>query len=139
MSLNAPLEAVKLIKEPYEKIYMNSEYILSKEEIRSINEQYGGSLRMDAQVETALSLGKDKSIYRKIAYLWKAILVGHPFTDGNKRTALMVAVAMLEKSGIRLDEEKNENMVSEIRKIASENITDINRIERLVRYAVTGD
>jgi death-on-curing family protein len=117
---------------------MNSEYIISKEEIRSINEQYGGSLRMDAQIETALSLGKGKSIYRKIAYLWKAILVGHPFSDGNKRTALMVAVAMLEKSGIRLDEGKSENLVSEIRKIASENITDVSRIERLVRYAVTG-
>jgi len=117
---------------------MNPEYILSKEEIRQINEQYEGSLRMDAQIETALSLGKGKTIYRKIAYLLKAILVGHPFTDGNKRTALMVAVAMFEKSGIILDDAKKENLISEIKKIASENITDVNRIERLVRYVVTG-
>ncbi len=117
---------------------MNPEYILSKEEIRQINEQYEGSLRMDAPIETALSLGKGKTIYRKIAYLLKAILVGHPFTDGNKRTALMVAVAMFEKSGIILDDAKKENLISEIKKIASENITDVNRIERLVRYVVTG-
>jgi death-on-curing family protein len=118
---------------------MNSEYILTKEEIRSINEQYGGSLRNDAEIETALFVGKGKSIYTKIAYLWRAILVGHPFTDGNKRTALMVAIAMLQKCGIELDENKKESLVSEIRKIAGENIRDMSRIERSVRYAVTGD
>ncbi len=118
---------------------MISEYILSKEEIRSINEQYGGSLRMDAEIETALEAGKGKPIFRKVAYLLRAILVGHPFTDGNKRTALIVALAMLEKCQIGMDEGKKENLVSEIRKIASENMRDINRIERLVRYAVTGD
>ena len=118
---------------------MIPEYILGKEEIRSINEQYGGSLRMDAEIETALDAGKGKSIYRKVAYLLRAILVGHPFTDGNKRTALMVALAMLEKCQIAMDEGKKENLVSEIRKIASENERDINRIERLIRYAVTGD
>jgi len=118
-------------------IYMNPEYIVTKEQIHMINEKYGGSLRSDAEIETALDLGKGKSVYRKIAYLWKAILVGHPFTDGNKRTALIVALAVLEKCNIELDEMKKENIVSEITKIAKENITDINRIERLVRYAVT--
>lgn len=117
---------------------MNSEYIIEKDHIRAINERYGGSLRTDAEIETALERGKGRSLYTKIAYLWKAILVGHPFTDGNKRTALMVALAILEKSGIKLKPENKENMVSEITKIAKENLTDIKRIERLVRYAVTG-
>jgi death-on-curing family protein len=117
---------------------MNSEYILSKEDIRSLNEVYGGSLRMDAEIETALEAGKGKTIFRKVAYLLRAILVGHPFTDGNKRTALMVAVAMFEKCGIGLDGQKKENLVSEIRKIASENERDINRIERSIRYVITG-
>lgn len=118
---------------------MNSEYILDKEQIRMINEKYGGILRSDAEIDTALTLGKGKSVYRKIAYLWRAILVGHPFTDGNKRTALIVALTVLDKCKIELDENKKENMVSEITKIAKENITDVNRIERLVRYAVTGN
>lgn len=118
---------------------MNSEYIVSKDNIRAINEKYDGGLRSDAEIETALDLGKGKSLYRKIAYLWKAILVGHPFTDGNKRTALIVALTVLEKCNVKLDSIKKENMVSTITKIAKENITDISRIERLVRYAVTGD
>lgn len=117
---------------------MIPEYILSKEEIRSINEQYGGSLRMDAEIETALEAGKGKSIYRKVAYLLRAILVGHPFTDGNKRTALMVMLAMLEKSQIKITDEQKEGIVEGIRKIASGNIRDIGRIERSVRYVVTG-
>ncbi len=118
---------------------MNSEYIISKDQIKWINRKYGGNLRSDAEIETALDLGKGKSALRKIAYLWKAILVGHPFTDGNKRTALMVSLAILEICKIKTDKKINENLVSEIRKIAKENITDINRIERLIRYAVTGD
>ena len=117
---------------------MIPEYILSKEEIRSINEQYGGSLRMDAEIETALEAGKGKSIFRKIAYLLRAILVGHPFTDGNKRTALMVTLAMLEKSQIKTTDEQKESIVEEIRKIASENTRDISRIERSIRYVITG-
>lgn len=118
---------------------MNPEYIIDKEQVKEINRMYGGSLRTDAEIETALFLGKGKSVYRKIAYLWKAILVGHPFTDGNKRTSLMVAMVILEKCHVRMAEGSRERLVTEIRKIAKENITDVKRIERLIRYAVTGD
>ena len=104
-----------------------------------INERYGGSLRSDAEIETALDLGKGKSLFRKIAYLWRAVLVGHPFTDANKRTALMVALTILERCKIGLDDAKKETLVMGIRKIASENLTNVNKIERLVRYAVSGN
>ena len=117
---------------------MIPEYMLTKEQIRKINEMCGGNLRTDAEIETALFMGKGRSAYRKIAALWRAIVVGHPFTDGNKRTALTVAFTMLEKCGIELNEERKENMVSEVTKIARENITDVKRIERLIRYAATG-
>lgn len=117
---------------------MNSEYIVNKEQIKLINEKYGGDLRTDAEIETALEMSKGRSLYRKIAHLWRAILVGHPFTDGNKRTALIVALTILDKCDIALDDDKKENVVSGITKIAKENITDINKIERMVRYAITG-
>ena len=118
---------------------MNSEYIITKEQVRMINEKCGGGLRNDAEIETALDLGKGKAVYRKIAYMWRAILVGHPFTDGNKRTSLVVSIAILKKCKVHAGKTEKENMVDAIRKIASENITDINRIERLVRYAVSGN
>jgi death-on-curing family protein len=118
---------------------MNSEYIISKDQIKRINERYGGSLRSDAEIETALDMGKGRSVFRKIACLWRAILVGHPFTDGNKRTALMTVLTILEACEIRTEEKIKEALVSEITKVAKENITNINRIERLVRYAVEGN
>ncbi len=118
---------------------MNSEYIIDKDHIRAINDRYGGSLRSDAEIETALMMGKGKSTFKKIAHLWKAILVGHPFTDGNKRTALIVALTILEKCEIEPDDVAKERIVSEITKIAKENIIDVNKIERLVRYAAKGD
>lgn len=117
---------------------MNSEYIISKDHIKAINERYGGSLRTDAEIETALSAGRDRHVYRKIAALWRAILVGHPFTDGNKRTALMAALVIFDKCGVKISRPRKESLVKEITKIARENITDISRIERLVRYAATG-
>jgi death-on-curing family protein len=118
---------------------MNSEYIISKEQIKWINSKYGGNLRSDAEIETALDMGKGRSVFRKIAYLWRTILVGHPFTDGNKRTALMVAWTIIKDCKIETNDKADENMVSEITKIARENITDIDRIERLIRYATTGN
>jgi len=117
---------------------MNSEYIITRDQIRAINERYGGSLRTDAEIETALSMGRGRNAFRKVAALWRAILVGHPFTDGNKRTALAVALVIFEKCGTDIPEERKEGLVSEITKIARENITDVSRIERLVRYASTG-
>jgi prophage maintenance system killer protein len=118
---------------------MNSEHIISKEQIRAINEMLGGVLRSDAEIETALDMGKGRSVYTKIALLWKAILVGHPFSDGNKRTALVVAISLLEKCRIDLDDEKKGVLVSEITKIARDNITDVRKIGRLVRYAAEGN
>ncbi len=112
--------------------------IMTKEHIKAVNEKYGGSLRTDAEIETALNMGKGRSVFRKVAYLWRSILVGHPFTDGNKRTALMTAMVVFDRSGLEVQEDRKEAFVSEITRIARENIRDINRIERLVRYAAKG-
>ncbi len=113
---------------------MISEYVLSKDEIKRINEKYGGYLRTDAEIDTALYIGKGKNLFRKIACLWRAILVGHPFTDGNKRTAIVVALAMLERCNVKVDDPMRKTIASEVRDIASENITDLKKIERRVRY-----
>jgi len=118
---------------------MNSEYLLDKEQIRQLNEMYGGNVRNDAEIETALSMGRGRSVYRKIAYLWRAILVGHPFVDGNKRTALTVALTLLEKCHMEPPDSKKKVMVQSVSRIAKENIRDVDRIERMVRYAVNGN
>jgi death-on-curing protein len=110
--------------------------MLSKNDIREINKKYGGTLRSDAEIETALAMGKGRSIYRKIAYLWRAVLVGHPFSDGNKRTALAFAEVLFECSGVDVSAGEKKRLVDTIIKISKDNLTDVNRIEGLIRYAV---
>ncbi len=129
----------RFIKNNYEKVYMISEYMITISRIKEINERYGGTLRNDAEIETALYLGKGKCVFKKLAYLLKAILVGHPFTDGNKRTALMVALIMLEDCEIKINDLQKVRLIAKITKIASENIVDVSRIERWIRYAVQGN
>ena len=83
-------------------------------------------------------MGKGRSIFRKIALLMRAILVGHPFVDGNKRTAIIAALKLLDSCKIELDNGQKEKLVSTAIKIAKENIIDLKRIERLIRYVVKG-
>lgn len=113
--------------------------LITKEEIIKISEIYGGSVRNDAEIETALYRGHGKAIYKKIALLWRAILVGHPFTDGNKRTAFGVTALLLERSNIKLDESRKEVLFTEMTEVAKENILDLDKIERRVRYAIEGN
>jgi len=53
----------------------------------------GGNLRSDSSLDFAFDKLEDKKLgdYKKLAYLLRAILVDHPFSDGNKRTAAFVA------------------------------------------------
>jgi prophage maintenance system killer protein len=118
---------------------MNPEYMLSKDDIKQINEKYGGTLRSDAEIETALFMGKGRSLYRKIAYLWRAVLVGRPFTDGNKRTALAFAEVLFESSGFKLNPDEEKRLIEAVIKISKDNLREINRIEGLIRHAVKKD
>ena len=44
-------------------------------------------------------------LYCKSAALLEALIQGHPFVDGNKRTAVLAANAMLELNGVELSYE----------------------------------
>ncbi len=118
---------------------MNSEYILDRMQIEEINRRYGGTIRNDAEIETSLLMGKGKTVFRKVALLWRAVIVGHPFTDGNKRTAAGIALVLIDGSGFEIDKEMEERLGNALLKVAKENLTDLNRIERLVRYAIEGN
>lgn len=47
--------------------------------------------------------GYHLEIYDKTAALVHAVIVNHPFMDGNKRTALYLTELLLKRSGYRLD------------------------------------
>ncbi len=73
---------------------------ISKEDLLRINKGFGGILRNDSSLDFAIDIQKNKKfgIYKKLAYLWRAILVDHSFSDGNKRMAAFIALAFTKEN-----------------------------------------
>lgn len=101
---------------------------ISKEELLRINEGFGGGLRSDSSIDFALEMQKNPKLgeYKKLAYLWRAILVDHPFTDGNKRAATYFALKFAEENNKQVNRDL---LLHHAQSIASKNITNIRQIE----------
>lgn len=79
---------------------------------RVLNELGGGKAGIldEGRIEAAVArmssgAGQDEffpDLYRKSAALLEALIQGHAFVDGNKRTAVLAANAMMELNGRRL-------------------------------------
>ena len=65
---------------------------ISKEDLLRINKGFGGNLISSSSIDFAFTHFQNKKlgIYKKLAYLFRAILVDHPFSDGNGRTGRMM-------------------------------------------------
>lgn len=101
---------------------------ISKEELLRINKGFGGSLRTGSSMDFAIEMQKNKKLgqYKKLAYLWRAILVDHPFTDGNKRTATFFALKFAEENNKQVNREL---LLHHALSIAKKNLTNIRQIE----------
>ncbi|HLC86858.1 MAG TPA: Fic family protein [Candidatus Nanoarchaeia archaeon] len=101
---------------------------ISKENLLRINNGFGGKLTNDSSLDYAIEMQKSKKlgIYKKLAYIMRAILVDHPFKGGNKRTATFIAFAFAQEYKKNTDREL---LIHQIISIAKQNITDIRNIE----------
>tara|TARA_Y100000310_G_scaffold81236_1_gene77836 strand:- start:3124 stop:3459 length:336 start_codon:yes stop_codon:yes gene_type:complete len=108
---------------------------ISKEDLLRINHGFGGNLRSDSSLDFAIERVSDSKLgfYSKLAYLWRAILVDHPFSDGNKRTALFLAYAFAEENKKKIDEEP---LVYQAISIAKKNLTNIRQIAWRLQNAI---
>lgn len=108
---------------------------ITKEEIIRINKGFGGDLRNDTSLDFALDKIESKKMgcYKKLSYLLRAILVDHPFSDANKRTAAYVALNMANELGKEVDMEM---LTHHIISIAKGNIQDVNKIEWRMKNAI---
>ena len=108
---------------------------ISKEELLRINEGFGGGLRSDSSIDFALEMQENNKlgVYKKLAYLWRAILVDHPFSDGNKRTAMFVAFVLGDENKKTIDRELLKHQITSI---AKKNIQDIRNIEQRIKTAI---
>jgi len=108
---------------------------IDKNELLRINKGFGGGLRNDSSLDFALDMQNNNKIgdYKKLAYLLRAILVDHPFSDGNKRTATYLTLKFTEGNNKQVDREL---LLHHIVSIAKNNLTDINLIERRLKNAI---
>jgi prophage maintenance system killer protein len=108
---------------------------ISKEDLLRINQGFGGNLRSDSSLDFAFEKINDKKLgkYKKLAHLIRAILVDHPFSDGNKRTATFLVFAFAEEHNKQVD---NDLLLHHIISIASKNITEIRNIEWRLKNAI---
>lgn len=108
---------------------------ISKEDLLRVNHRFGGNLRSDSSIDYALDKFNNKKIgkYKKLAYLWRAILVDHPFSDGNKRTAAFVAFAFVKEHN---KEVYRDLLIHHIVSIAKKNIHKIRNIEWRLKNAI---
>ncbi len=108
---------------------------ISKEDIVRIAAGFDGVLRNSSSLEFALDKQKEVKLgpYKKLAYLLRAILVDHPFSDGNKKTAMFIALAFANEESRQPDRDL---LLHHILSIASRNITQIRAIEERMKNAI---
>ena len=101
---------------------------ISKIDLLRINHGFGGNLRSSSSIDYAIDKQDNKKLgpYKRLAYLFRAILVDHPFSDGNKRIAAFIALAFAEENHKQVDRDL---LLHHIVAIAKKNITNIRQIE----------
>ena len=108
---------------------------ISKEDLLRINKGFGGDLRSDSSLDYAIDMQANNKLgeYKKLAYLLRAILVDHPFSDGNKRTATFIVLNFAEQNKKQVDREL---LIQQIISIAKQNINIIRNIEQRLRSCI---
>lgn len=108
---------------------------LDIKDILRINKGFGGNVVRTSSLEYAMVKIKDRKLglYTKLAYLFRAILVDHPFSDGSKRTAMFFAFFFADEKGKIVN---REILSHQIISIAKNNIIDIRKIKRRIMTAI---
>jgi len=78
-----------------------------------IIKEYGGTdgIRDEGTLELLVyKANRENTVFRRAALILHTIAVQHPFFDGNKRTALVVAEKVLDDEGYYLDAEAEEKV-----------------------------
>ena len=110
--------------------------LINKKDIIAINKEIGsnGQFSNESSLEFALSIVKQKKSWLfELSYIVRSLLVDHVFQDGNKRTAATIISLYLEEKLLNYDKEK---IVKIILQISRKNISDINKIARLIKNVV---
>lgn len=108
---------------------------IRKEDLIRINRGFGGELRNVSSLEYALDIQKNGKLgdYKKLAYMLRAILIDHVFSDGNKRTASFLALAFADENKKEVDQDL---LYQQILSITKNNITEIRNIADRIKTCI---
>ena len=108
--------------------------MITKQDVVKLNKQFDrGVIVNNIPLEFALSQSnKTKDWIKSSAYILRAILIDYVFEEGNKRTASAFIMSMMEKMKIAYNPYEVDRIIIEI---ILKNITDINKIRRLIKNA----
>ena len=106
---------------------------MNKDKIIRTNKIFGGNVFNESNLDYEIDIAnKQKNIHRSLAHVTRAMTSGHAFSDGNKRTALVVVKSELTDRGIKVD---NKKLARSLVKLADSRESRINIIERRIRRA----
>jgi len=120
---------------------------LTVEEVYSIHdavsardEEMSEGVVNEGQVEHALEFiehghfgRKPEGVFEKAARLFKLVIEGHEFADGNKRTAVYATRNFLERNGYNM-EISSELLTTSVKIASGENI-EVSEVEEVLREA----
>ncbi len=109
---------------------------ISKEDLLRINRGFGGTLRNSSSIDFAFHIFNNKKfgVYKKLAHLIRAIIVDHPFSDANKRTATFVVFAFAKKYNKQVNRDL---LLHHFVSISKKNINTIKNIEYRLKNAIS--
>jgi len=109
--------------------------MLSKKDLITINmEFHNGRVMNQGSLDYAIDyIRRSNNWLKSSAFLARAILIDHIFEDGNKRTAAAVIMTYMEMNSIHFNPDRVSKLILQV---IIKNITDIRKIERLIKNVI---
>ena len=109
--------------------------MLNEKDLIAINSRFSnGNVVNRNSLKYSIDLVKrTNSWIKQLAHLVRAILIDHLFEEGNKRSCAAILSYYLDENSYSY---KPEDVNKVIVKILKDNITDINKIERLIENVI---
>lgn len=115
---------------------MNKMIQLTKKDLIRINQEVGerGQFQNESSLDFALAQAKYKKNWLyELAYLLRSLLTDHAFEDGNKRTALALAMLYFEEKELDCDKER---LVKNIHSLSKYHYKSVDKISRVLKDAL---
>lgn len=104
--------------------------VITIEEIQEVNKKFADGEIINSSIYYAI---EQTSLRDKLSHILRSLVIDHPFHDGNKRTAFIVALLIFERANIKVS---RDSLTKLIIKMARENIININEINKLVERCI---